>query len=385
MNNKGFAFLGLIFLVVITSITTLLFSQVIYDVWGITLGGYTREEIAFFNKFVASKDLIKETYYKDVEDDVLYDGAFYGMASALGDPYTSYLGKDVDDLLSAELDGEYVGIGIYVTSDENNVIYITEVIEGGPADKAGLLADDKILAVDGVEYTGEDLTEAVEKIKANPGVEKKLQILRNDEKIEKTIKTEKVIIEHVKSKKIEDIGYIQIESFDKKSASQFNKAYDELLNQNIKALIIDLRGNSGGIYDDVIEIAKRIVPQGLIVYTEDKNGKKDEIYAEGEGIKVPLAVLIDGGSASASEVLAGAVKDRGCGILVGQNTFGKGLVQAWYKMTDGTSIKVTISKYFTPNGECIEGKGIAPDVEVKNNGTQDKQLAKAIELLKKEI
>jgi carboxyl-terminal processing protease len=375
------------FLVVITSVTTLLFSHGVYGLGGIIPGIYSADEIAFFKKFIASKDLIKSQYYKEIDDNLIYDGAFHGMAQSLGDPYSSYLEKSENETLSNEMVGQYDGIGVYVSIDpKDNLITVVSVIKDTPASQADIRILDKIIAINGEDYTGDNINAAVEKMKGEVGEEITITVLRNSEKLEKKITKKEIVLKHLEYENKDGIGYIKILSFDENSSSDFTKAYDELASQNIKGLIIDLRDNGGGIYDETIKIAKRIIPTGLIVYTEDKNGKQEKVYSEGEGIKIPLAVLVNNSSASASEVLSGAIKDRGIGTLIGEKTFGKGLVQGWYKMTDGTALKVTVAKYFTPNGVCIEGKGIEPDIIIKNTSSSvDKQLNKAIEVLKNKL
>lgn len=387
MNSKRFILIGLVFLVVITSITTFIFSQGIYNLGGIIPGIYSAEELAFFKKFIASKDLIKAQYYKEVEDSLIYDGAFRGMAQSLGDPYSAYLGKSENETLLNEMAGQYEGIGVYVFSDpRDNLITVQSVIKDTPASYADIRALDKIIAINGEDYSGDNINAAVEKMKGEAGEKIAITILRDNEKIEKKIAKEEIVLEHLEYENKEGIGYIKIIEFDENSSGDFTKAYDELLSQNIKALIIDLRDNGGGLYDKTIEIAKRIIPEGLIVYTENKNGEQEKVYSDSQGIKIPLAVLVNNLSASASEVLAGAVKDRGIGTIVGERTFGKGLVQGWYRMEDSTALKVTIAKYFTPNGVCIEGKGIEPDIVIKNTPPSvDKQLNKAIDVLKNKL
>ena len=195
--------------------------------------------------------------------------------------------------------------------------------------------------------------------------------------------TEAIVFKSVYSENMSGIGYIQISSFDENTGSEFTEAYNKLREENITGLIVDVRDNGGGIYDEVIKIAKILVPKGLIVYTEDKDGNKKADNSDGEGIDIPLVVLINEESASASEILAGAIKDRKCGTLVGKKTYGKGVVQGWYMIGDGTSIKITIAKYFTPSGVCIQDIGIEPDVEVENTSAyKDLQLERAIKLLK---
>lgn len=385
MNNRRYTLIGLIFLVVMTIITTLLLSGVGSLLITGRSSGYTAEELVFFKKFVSAKDLLKKEYYNNITDKEIYDGAMSGMFESLNDPYAAYLSNDENKALEEFTEGKYDGLGIYLSMDFNDgTATIISVIENTPAEVAGLLAGDKIVKVNGTEVKGENLEKIVELMKLPAGSEVNLSIKRENEIIDKKIVTGEVSIKTVYSEKIEEYGYIEILTFSEHTAKEFNEKYTELMNENIKGLIIDVRGNSGGLYDSAIKIAETIVPKGLIVYTENKDGVKEEKKSTGEGIQIPLVMLIDEESASASEILAGAVKDRNCGTLVGKKTFGKGLVQGWYLIGDGTSVKMTIAKYFTPNGICIDGLGIEPNIEVDlGEGYTDLQLKKAIEILKK--
>lgn len=384
-NNKVSIFIGLVFLVVITSITTLIFSGATNLLVTGAIEGYTTEDLAFVKKIIAAKNVLKDNFYEEISENELYDGAMSGMFSAVDDPYTEYLPAEASDALEQLAIGKYEGVGIVVTAfsgDKYPTILYT--LPNSPAEKAGIKAGDKILSVNGVVCENLDLDEIVEHIKVKAGTNLNLKIERAGEETEILLKTEAISISSVYGKNIDGIGYIQITSFDEKTSEEFITEYEKLREENISGLIIDLRDNGGGVFDEVVKIAEKIVPKGLIVYTEDKNGKKLEERSNGDGIDIPLVVLINEDSASASEILAGAVKDRECGTLVGQKTYGKGVVQGWFLIDDGTSIKLTIAKYFTPNGVCIDGVGIEPDIYVKEGKTtEDLQLKKALDILKK--
>ena len=385
MKNKRITLIGLIFLVVITSITTLLLSG-ISNIWLTgSVYGYTADEMKFINKLMASKKLLSENFYGNVTDEKIYDGAMSGMFAALNDPYTSYLDNKQNKELMEVTEGKYEGIGVVISASvkEKSDVTIIGIVKESPAEKAELMLNDKIIAINGEECSNLSLTQVAEKLKVKAGTTITLSIDRNGEKIEKSITTEAIVFKSVYSENMNGIGYIQIASFDDHTGSEFIEAYNKLREENVTGLIVDVRDNGGGVYDEVIKIAKVLVPKGLIVYTEDKDGNKKADNSEGEGIDIPLVLLVNEESASASEILAGAIKDRGCGTLVGKKTYGKGVVQGWYMIGDGTSIKITIAKYFTPSGVCIQDVGIEPDIEVENTSAyKDLQLERAIKLLK---
>lgn len=384
-QNRGIAFIGLIFLVITTSVTTLLGAGILLtggNVFSIT----STEDISFIGKILATKHIMQQEGYTDVKSEDILDGALKGMASAVGDKYTEYLSGDENEELEIELGKEYAGIGIYIMLNPyNNEITVVSVIKDSPAEKAGIEKLDKILEINGQRMKPEDFTRAADLLKGEVGTEVKLLIESNDGATKNiTLKRENIVIKSVNYEKKNEFGYIEINSFGTDTADEFDKAYAELSNQGVKGLIIDLRDNGGGIYDEVIHIANRILPKGsLIVYTEDKNANQEKEYSNNGDITMPVVVLINENSASASEILAGAIRDNKRGTLVGQNTYGKGLVQGLYSLKDGSSIKVTIAKYFTPSGICIEGVGIKPDIEIKQKyGEEDRQLNRAIEILK---
>ncbi len=385
MKNKRITLIGLIFLVVITSITTLLLSG-ISNVWLMgKVSGYTADEMKFINKLMASKELLSENFYGEITDEMIYDGAMSGMFEALDDPYTSYLDNKKNQEMMEITEGKYEGIGVVISTSlvEKTDITIVGIVKDSPAEKAELMLNDKIIGINGEDCSNLTLNEVAEKMKVKAGTNIVLSINRDGKLIEKNVMTEEIVFKSVYSENMDGIGYIEISSFDEHTSDEFIEAYNSLRAENINGLIVDVRDNGGGIYDEVIKIAKVLVPKGLIVYTEDKDGNRKSDNSDGEGLDIPLVVLVNEESASASEILAGAVKDRGCGTLVGKRTYGKGVVQGWYMIGDGTSIKITIAKYFTPSGVCIQGIGIEPDVEVENTSVyKDLQLEKALELLK---
>lgn len=387
MKNKHFTLIGLIFLVVITSITTLILSGFSNMFLTGTIYGYTNDEMLFIKKLMASKKILSENFYGEISEEKIYDGAMSGMLNSLNDPYTSYLNTEENKDLLEIAEGQYEGIGVIISAEVGKTdITVIGIIEDSPAKKADIKLLDKIVSIDGTMCDNLTIEQAAAKMKVKAGTELNLVIERNGENIEKKIKTEEIILKSIYAENMDGIGYIQIASFDEHTGDEFTKEYNKLREENVKGLIVDVRDNGGGIYEEVIKIAKILVPEGLIVYTEDKDGKKTEERTYGEGIDIPLVILINEESASASEILAGAIKDRECGTLIGKKTFGKGVVQGWYMIGDGTSIKLTIAKYFTPSGICIEGIGIEPDIEVENTSiTKDLQLDKAKKIIRDKI
>ena len=296
--------------------------------------------------------------------------------------------------------GVYHGIGAVVSQDvRTGIITIVKPYKGSPAYNVGLLPDDILFKVEGEEVTGKDLTEVVGKIKGKEDTEVNVTIYRDGvtEPMEFTIVRKKINIPTIEYEMLDDkIGYIQIAEFDDITISQFRNAVNTLEKKGMKSLVIDVRNNPGGLLNSVVDILDRLLPKGLIVYTEDKNNKREEKNAKkSDSFDKPMAVLINGNSASASEIFAGALQDYEKATVVGTTSFGKGIVQTVIPLTDGTAVKLTISKYFTPKGRNIHGTGIVPDVEVELDEElkqlitiphdQDNQLQKAIEILKKQM
>ena len=295
-----------------------------------------------------------------------------------------------------ETNGNFVGIGIYMTIDvENNTILIISPIENSPAEKAGILPGDVITKVDDVEYTGEQMDEVANKIKGEEGSQVKLEILRDGKTETFEITRKKVVVSHIATKVLENnIGYIAISNFDGNCAEEFKTKYKELEKQGIKKLIIDIRNNGGGIVDEAIEIANTIVDKGnTLLITKDKQDNEDVTKAtENAIIDMPVVVLMNEYSASASEILAGALRDNNKATLIGTKTYGKGIIQELHQLSDGSGLKITVSEYYTPNHVAINKIGITPDIEVElpdNVKKQvnleqkdDTQLKKALEILK---
>ncbi len=309
------------------------------------------------------------------------------MVAGLGDPYSAYFTAAEFQNVMDSSKGNYCGIGASIQKEETTGgIEIIEPFSGGPAQKAGLKAGDIILSVDGLDVTKMDLDQAVSYVKGEQGTPVILEYLRNGSRNKLTVYRDVVKMETVSYRMEENqIGYIQISQFEEVTVEQFNQAVAELEKKNMKGLIVDLRNNPGGLLTSVSEILGRILPEGkLITYTEDKYGNREDLYTTNASeLKLPMVVLVNGNSASASELFTGALKDYGVAKIVGENTFGKGIVQGFLQFTDGSSLKLTMSKYYTPNGICIHKTGIRPDYVIeKGKDGEDKQLEQALKLLR---
>lgn len=346
-------------------------------------------------KISGLKELIDAKYLGDVDDSKLEEGLYKGLISGLDDPYSVYYDEEETKSLMESNEGEYCGIGAVLTRDtDTGIINLVQIYEDSPAMEAGLKADDILYKVEETEVTGEDLTEVVSHIKGEKGTEVRLTVLRGDamEEVTVTAVRNTVQVQTVKHEmKSGGIGYVAVSEFDIVTYEQYKEALADLENQGMEGLIVDLRNNPGGNLDTVCDMLDLMLPEGLIVYTEDKEGNRDEKKSDEEKqFRLPLVVLMNGNSASASEIYAGAVQDYGIGEIVGTQSYGKGVVQQIYPMKDGTSVKLTIAEYFTPKGRNIDGKGITPDVEVeyeenKENPEADNQLDKAMEVLKEKF
>lgn len=342
------------------------------------------------------EEMIDDYYLEETDGAAMEEGLYRGLVAALGDPYSVYYSAEELVELQEKTAGIYYGIGARVSLDtDTGLAKIVGVISGAPAEEAGLMAGDLIYLVDGSSVQGMDLESIVAKVKGEEGTKVHLTVIREgaDDYLEFDIERRKLDNDTVSYEMLEEgIGYIQIQEFDDVTVDQFADALATCKGSGMKGLILDLRGNPGGNLSTVCEISRRILPKGMIVYTEDKYGKREEYTCDGEHpLGMPLVVLVDANSASASEILAGAIKDYGIGTLVGTTTFGKGIVQRILKLSDGSAVKLTVSKYYTPNGNNIHEIGIVPDIEVpfeagpyREDGT-DNQLNRAIEVLKEKM
>lgn len=330
----------------------------------------TRSSVQKFNE---ARSILQKSFYEEIDTNKLLEGAISGMADSLKDPYTVYYNKDQMKAftdMQRHTEDEYVGVGLPIMLDKNGIITVLEPFDDSPAKAAGIRQGDKILKIDGKDITGlRDEALVASMIKGQENTETVLTILRQSENstfdvrvVRKKIKA----IRNIRSEMLENnIAYIKIKMFDENISENFISQLNKLVDQGAKSVIIDVRDNPGGLYNEVVSMADRILPKGTIVYTEDRQGKKNFQKSDATELNLPIAVLTNGNSASASEILAGAIKDFKKGTLIGTKTFGKGLVQTTYSFDDGTGLKVTIARYFTPSGVCIHGEGIKPDIEIK--------------------
>lgn len=335
--------------------------------------------------------LIDRYYIGDVDETDLSEGVYKGYIEGLGDPYSVYYDEEETKQMSESLSGEFGGVGALMSQDrETGVITVLQVYDGSPAQEAGMRDGDTLYKVEGEEVTGEDLSDVVSKVKGEKGTQVTLTVLRADtgDEEELTITRDTIEAQTVSHEmKENNVGYIRITEFDTVTYEQYKEALEDLEDQGMERLIVDLRSNPGGNLDTVCDILDLMLPEGLIVYTEDKNGEREEYTSDEEKqFDKPLVVMMNGYSASASEIFAGAIQDYGLGQIVGTQSYGKGVVQSVFDLQDGTSVKLTIAEYFTPNGRSIDGEGITPDVEVEyqydeNNPDADNQLEKAMEVV----
>lgn len=357
----------------------------------LTLIGANQQTFLDLARFVSLKNFISTQYVEPVEDKVLIEGALSGMVNALGDKHSTYLNAKRFEELKNHTDAAFGGIGVVMGYRENKVV-ILSVMEGTPSEAAGLLPEDEIYLVEGAPASDLTFEEVAMKIRGEVGTQVTLTVRRYEDKAagkydDKEIRITRDLI-HVKTAEgqmLEDgIGYLRIASFGSSTDKEFKEALAKLKSENMKGLIIDLRLNHGGLLTTCVEIAKEIVPKGPIVSIVYRDGSKEEFTSGLEKNDLPMVVLIDGDSASASEILAGALQDTGAATVVGVTSYGKGSVQS-IRQLPGTNdgLKLTVAKYFTPSGRSIDGVGITPDV--KEEGDKAEQLEKAIELLKEKI
>lgn len=392
MENKR----SKIFTIIITALITFFVTTSVSSFIANLFQGESIEKISVV------KEMLEEYSLFEVDEEKVADYAAMAMAAAVEDPYTAYFPKEEFSSYKDNIMSSYVGMGAMLGADmETGEITIVSTVEGAPAYKAGIKSGDKIIAIDGENYGASRLTEASMYVKnGEEGTTFVLTIDREGKgRFDVTVTREKVIKKSVESKMLDsDIGYIKITGFESKVELSEKDTYDEFVENllalnsaGMKKMIIDLRDNPGGDLRVVCNIADAILPKGVITYTEDKYGKQEFIYSDSEELDIPIAVLVNGGSASASEVLTGALKDHKKATVVGTKTYGKGIVQGVFPFSDGSGMSITTARYFTPGGVCIHEIGIEPDIKVELDTTkalselsisEDIQLKKAIEVLK---
>ncbi len=338
---------------------------------------------------------LKEYYVEDYDESVTEELMYTGLLAGVGDPYTYYLPKDALQAQMEKNSGHFVGVGVTVFHGEEGYLHVESVTKDGPAQQAGILPEDQIIRVDGTDIATLPYEEAVSLIKGKEGTKVVLSIFRpsTGEALDCSMQRRDIQVTSVQWEMLEgNSGYIAIHNFRENTYEQFQKALQELQKQGMRSLILDLRNNPGGLVKSAHQIGDELLSEGVMVYTMDKQGNRNELTCDAVYTDVPLAVLVNENSASASEILAGAIQDQGRGTLIGTNTFGKGLVQRMFVLPDGSGVNITIQKYYTPKGRSIHGTGITPDLpmampkeyeqDMEIPREHDIQLQKAQELLK---
>lgn len=402
-NRRTYRFFKVLMLIILTAfITFLITSLFLYNYFktngDVKISGVeTTSDGSIDASIKKYKDLIDKYYLNEVDEDKLKEGAIRGYVDALGDPYSEFISaEDMEDYTDSIL-GNFIGIGVYMVQDkEADRVKILTPIKNTPAERAGIQPGDYIIEVDGVDYKAEDMQKLADHIKGNAGTTVKMKIQRDNETYEYDIKREEININPVTSKVLSNnTGYIELTSFDENTAKFFKEEFEKLQEKNIKSLIIDLRNNGGGIVDEAIKIADYIADKDstLLITTDKNNNEKVKKAKEDPIINMPIIILVNKNTASASEILSGALKDLNKAKLVGEKTYGKGVIQALMKLPDGSGLKITTEEYVTPNRNKINEVGIQPDEEVQLPDTvknvmqvkeeEDTQLKKALELLSK--
>jgi len=361
--------------------------------------GQQYEIIERYERLQEVIEIVNEYYYTEVEEETLITGALRGMLDSLGDPYTFYYTPDELAETYEHQEGAYQGVGLQVLGSDGELI-VTRAFKGSSALEQGVCAGDRIIAVDGTPVSAENtqaMNDAIAMIKGEIGTEVTLTIQRGGELLDFVLERRKINMNRVEYSMIEEnIGYIMLYEFMGDDVEGFNEAVKTLKKQGAKGLVVDVRSNPGGLLDDVVEICDMLLPKSKIVYIEDRFGKRETFYSDDKMLGLPLVVLVNEMSASASEILAGSVQDTGVGTIVGQTTFGKGIVQMMIPFdSDGAGLQLTTSTYYTPNGRSIHGRGVTPDIVVDNEGYDfttaqpdpeaDAQLRKAIEVIREAI
>ncbi len=340
--------------------------------------------------------IVQREYYREVDAEALETAAIDGMLAALGDPYTFYYTDEAYAAMNEETTGQYVGVGMLVGEAADGDLRVLRVFRDSPAEKAGIEAGDALLAIDGARVGGDapmGLSEASALLKGEGETPVEVEVERGGEVLSFTLERGEVSINYVEYSILEgDVGYLSIYQFTGDDVEGVKEAISAFQQAGVSALVVDVRSNPGGLLTDVVDICDMLLPEGLIVYTEDRSGAREEFYADGEYWDVPMAVLVNGDSASASEIFAAAVQDTGRGIVVGEVTYGKGVVQTLHAFPEGDGMQLTTATYYTPSGASIHGQGVTPDIEVAlaadasviyhaPDAASDAQLATALEAL----
>lgn len=338
-----------------------------------------------YGKLEELEKYIKEKYYIPVDEKSLEEGIYKGLFWGLGDPYSGYLTDEEYKEIMISTTGEYQGIGVTIAPDENGLINVVSPIDDSPAQKVGIKAGDKITNVGEESYNASNIDAAVAAMRGKPGTKIDITIVRSGKMMEFEITRANIVMQTVKSDVLDgNIGYIRISSFEEKTADDFKTHLRNLEQKGVKGLILDLRDNGGGLVDVSVEVADMLLGEGVVTYTEDNKGEKLYYKSKIGATNLPYVLLVNGGTASASEIITGAIKDHKGGKIIGTTTYGKGIIQSVQELPNGDAIKLTIMQYFSPKGNVIHRVGVEPDevIEVLNDDLTDKQLERAIELLK---
>ncbi len=332
----------------------------------VTISQEEYDRLKRFERLDTMLMMVETMYYEEPDIDAMLEYAAIGLMVGLGDPYSYYYTPEDYADMEESVQGTYAGIGTQLIVDPDDYLMtVTRVFKGSPAEDAGVLAGDKIIGVDGVGYTGYEQNQAVAAMRGEPGTEVTITVARGEETMDIVVQRAQIEMNYAEYEMMGDIGYVIVYDFMGDAVEGFKEAIAYFRQQEAKGIVLDLRSNGGGLVTDAVQIADVLLPEGVIVSTEDRYGNRTEERSDADMLGLPLAVLVNGYSASASEIVAGAIKDTGVGTLVGEKTFGKGIVQAVYPFTsDGAGIQLTVARYFTPSGVCIHGVGIEPDVEV---------------------
>lgn len=331
-------------------------------------GKYSALERRIMNKVNVLEVFINEYFLDDIDEEKMADSVYKGVINGLGDDYAAYYTAEEYKAIQEKTNGIYCGIGAYISADaKTGIVTIVKPMKNSPCEKAGVKAGDIVYAVDGKEVTGEEISQVQALVKGEQGTDVVLTVIRNEKRKDITVTRDEIEEDTVSSRMLDGkIGYIQVSSFEQVTPKQFESALKKLEKKGQKGLIIDLRDNGGGLLDSAVEMLDRMLPKGVVVYSKDKSGQKQEYMAEDDdSFDKPLVLLVNENSASASEVFCGALQDEEKGKLLGTKTFGKGIVQGVFSLDDGSAVKMTTARYYTPKGRNIHGKGLTPDIEVE--------------------
>ncbi|SDF27388.1 S41 family peptidase [Sporomusa acidovorans] len=378
MSRRKIIF-GAVLLVLVTFLATAAGFLYLMNAWS--------SDIVSTLRVLRAMQVVKSRYVEDVPVDTLMAGSIKGMVNSLNDPHSLYMDAKMYKQFMIETEGSFGGVGIVIGTKDKQLTVIAP-IEGTPGEQAGIKSGDQIIKIDGQDTKELALDEAVNKIRGPEGSKVVLTIMRDQEVQDYTLTRSNIQIKTVAGKMLDNnMGYIRISMFNENTGNDFVQKLQELEKQGLKSLVLDLRDNPGGLVDECVKVAGQFVPKGPVVSIVTRDGRRETHSSNLETTKYPVAILVNGGSASASEIVAGAAQDTGSGILIGTKTYGKGSVQTVIRLDDGSAIKLTIAKYLTPNDRAINGVGIEPDIKVElpENRNRDVQLDKAVEVLKSKM